>query len=204
LQDFLNEKKWKAADLSRVSEVAPNTLSEVLKGYYDPSSQHLDRIIRTTDINPIYLFSGEGPVTLKDRILDEFTSVPKKNAPLSGGDGIWEDVHETELYYAFRTKWLKKKGQPKHMTLWEVRGDSMSPLILDGDFVLVDESMRSHSDGMITALTGSNNEFLVKRIKIYVDGKIGLVSDKDQSIDGPYNPDQLTIIGKVIWIGREL
>lgn len=151
---------------------------------------------------PMEWFLGEDPPPEPDD--SEFTAIPKMTAPISGGDGIWEPSPEIDRYYKFRTEWLKSKGQPNYMKLWEVRGESMSPGIRHGDFVLVDESSKTPSEGMIAALNGPREEFLVKRLKVHADGRISLISDKDESLDGPYEPDQLRIIGKVVWLGREM
>jgi len=136
------------------------------------------------------------------RLRGYFTPIPKVTGFLSGGPGSWELSPEVEQYYAFRTDWLKSKGQPAHMKLMQVKGDSMYPTLQNGDYVLVDESQTTPLDGRIMALNLSG-EAVVKRIRIELDGRISVLSDSGE-VRGPCKPDEITILGKVVWLGREL
>lgn len=64
LKAYLKEKGWRQTLLAEAAKIAPNTVSEVINGVYDPGAEILERIIRNTDINPLFLFTGEGPKTI--------------------------------------------------------------------------------------------------------------------------------------------
>lgn len=177
-------------------------------------------------ISPEWILTGTGPMKAEQSLSDmgmvltaryapgdprakgaaqlrtHFTPIPKVTGFLSGGPGSWELSPEVEQYYAFRTDWLKSKGQPAHMKLMQVKGDSMYPTLQNGDYVLVDESQTTPLDGRIMALNLSG-EAVVKRIRIELDGRISVLSDSGE-VRGPCKPDEITILGKVVWLGREM
>jgi SOS-response transcriptional repressor LexA len=192
---------WTNEGLGRMVGVTGEAVRKWSEGLSLPGGDNLYILSRITDLSLDWLLTGKEPPCVTS---SEFTPIPKVKIPLSGGPGSWELDPQVEGYYEFRTKWLKSKGQPNYMKLMQVVGDSMAPTICDGDHVLVDESRKEPEDGKIMALVGRNNEALVKRIRIHLDGKILLVSDHEKTHDGPYDPEELTILGKVIWLGREL
>ena len=91
------------------------------------------------------------------------------------------------------------------MVLMDVFGNSMTPEIKDGDTVLVDQSQKDIFAGSIYAV-GIEDTIMVKRIEKHPH-KLVLLSDNKE-----YAPifltqgemDSVRIIGKVLWICREL
>ena len=72
---------------------------------------------------------------------DEFVRLPLFGAELSTGHGATNDGESIGAHLLFRTAWMEKLGlSPKDAKLARAWGDSMSPLICDGDIVLVDQS----------------------------------------------------------------
>ena len=51
--------------------------------------------------------------------------VPRVKARLSAGSGSLETSDDIEERYAFKSKWLRSKGQASKMVLMYVTGDSM-------------------------------------------------------------------------------
>jgi phage repressor protein C with HTH and peptisase S24 domain len=91
------------------------------------------------------------------------------------------------------------------MVLMDVFGNSMSPEIKDGDMVLIDQSQTDIFAGTVYAV-GVEDTIMVKRIEKH-PRKLVLLSDNKE-----YTPiflsddemDRVRIIGKVLWICREL
>jgi transcriptional regulator with XRE-family HTH domain len=72
LQLYLNAKGWKTADLVRVTEIKPNTLSDIFSGKTkEPRLDMLERLVRNTDIDPVFLLSGEGDAIKAPRTFAE-------------------------------------------------------------------------------------------------------------------------------------
>ena len=99
-------------------------------------------------------------ITLPDPGAD-FIYIPQMSDKISAGTGT-VPYNMAEMRVAFRRDWLKRKGDPKNMSLIKVVGDSMEPALLTGDLVLVDHSrIRVDAQGGIYAIA-INNEIMIK------------------------------------------
>ncbi len=153
-------------------------------------------------LNSDWLMTGMG-----DRYYDRnitFESVPLVSTTVSAGGGSFEVLEGEREQVPFRLDWLKKKGVPGKMVMFEVFGDSMEPLINQGDLVLVDSSNREVVDGKIYAVA-VDDAVVLKRVERESD-RITLFSE-----NADYPPEILTkdradsvrIVGKMIWASRD-
>ncbi|MDR1946473.1 MAG: helix-turn-helix domain-containing protein [Desulfovibrio sp.] len=136
----------------------------------------------------------------------ELVLIPLAESVVSAGHGSLE-VTDQHKQYAFRYDFLKRKGNINTMVLMRVAGDSMSPAIDNGDLVLIDQSQKQLASDKIFALAIEDLVYL-KTINA-IPGKIIL-----SSFNPVYPPfevdtreqlsDLVTIIGRAIWICREL
>lgn len=138
--------------------------------------------------------------------IDDFTTVPKYQAKLSGGPGSLETSDQIEANLMFRTEFLSRKGQVDKMALFEVTGESMQPFIYDGDVVLVDTSV--NNIGQIVAgktyAFRENSTVLIKRLS--VQGGAIIASSENHQMNPPYHldTDSFNLIGRVVWVGHEV
>jgi phage repressor protein C with HTH and peptisase S24 domain len=119
--------------------------------------------------------------------------------------GSFEVGPTIEGYYAFEKEWLKRHGAADRMVLMDVFGNSMTPEIKDGDAVLIDQSQNDIIAGAIYAV-GVDETIMVKRIEKH-PGKLVLLSDNREYAPIFLNAEEtesIRIIGKVLWICREL
>lgn len=94
----------------------------------------------------------------------EYTMIKKVTAKAGAGSSL-ETSGAVEGYYAFRADFLARIGiTPQSAVMMEVMGDSMMPLIMNGDTILVDQKQNVLSDGKIF-LVGFEEELLVKRLQ---------------------------------------
>ena len=137
----------------------------------------------------------------------EIVMVPMVEARLSAGTGSFETGGGSERYYAFRLDFLRRKGIPSQMALMRVSGDSMEPEIKDGDVVLIDQNQTTPTPGKLFAV-GVENMVYIKEVNSE-PGKLVLssynrvypaleVDARGQLATG------IRIIGRAIWVGREL
>lgn len=132
--------------------------------------------------------------------------IPMVEARLSAGTGSLETSGEIERSYAFRSDFLRRKGNPKNMVLMRVDGDSMQPEIMNKDVVLLDQSKTNIRAGQIFAV-GFEEAIYLKKIDT-LPGKIILKSTNPayppvEIQVGEQEGDAFRIIGQVIWCGRE-
>ncbi|WP_053062164.1 LexA family transcriptional regulator [Desulfovibrio sp. TomC] len=135
-----------------------------------------------------------------------YTLVPKVQARLAAGTGSLETEGEVIGYYAFKTDFLRRKGLPKKMVLMDVAGDSMEPVLIDRDTVLIDESQSAIISGGLFAV-GIEHEVFVKYLD-RVPGKLILRSRNERyapvevDMNGQLS-ESVRIIGRVVWSCRE-
>lgn len=134
----------------------------------------------------------------------EFMTVPLVRARLSGGDGSFETEGDVVGYYAFRADFLLAKGRPESMVLFKVSGHSMSPVLNNGDVVMVDQNQNEVVPGHIYAV-GIDDTVVVKRIEIE-PGVLLLKSENPDygQFEVPLHEQaNVRVIGRVIWSARE-
>jgi len=135
-----------------------------------------------------------------------YTLVPKVRARLAAGTGSLETEGEVVGHYAFKTDFLTRKGCAKHMVLMDVAGDSMEPVLMDSDTVLIDEGQNEIISGGIFAV-GIDQEVFCKYLD-KIPGKLILRSRNERyapievDMNGQLS-DSVRIIGRVVWSCRE-
>ncbi len=166
------------------------------------------KLYRKFGLNPEWLESGDGRSFLKKPsggAVSEFEKIPKVNARLCAGDGSFETDADIQCYYSFQKEWLRKKGTAEAMVLFDIFGNSMEPEIRNGDTVLVDQSQKAILAGALYAV-GIEDTILVKRIEKRPN-KLVLLSNHKDYLPIMLNREEaaaVRIIGKVIWICREI
>jgi phage repressor protein C with HTH and peptisase S24 domain len=164
------------------------------------------KLYRKFGLNPQWIETGIGNVFIQAQSDHdvEFKYIPKVGARLSAGNGSFECDDRVTDYLSFQTKWLSGKGSANDMVAMEVFGQSMEPVIREGDTVLIDQSQKNILAGAIYAV-GVEDTILVKRVEKHPN-KLVLCSDNKD-----YEPiyltreeaDRVRIVGKVIWSCRE-
>ncbi|MBU8849015.1 MAG: helix-turn-helix domain-containing protein [Desulfobacterales bacterium] len=164
------------------------------------------KLYRKFGFNPQWIETGIGSVFISTKSGNdvEFKYIPKVAARLSAGTGSFDSEDNVTDYLSFQTKWLAGKGSAGNMVAMEVFGQSMEPVIKEGDTVLIDQSQKNILAGAIYAV-GVEDTILVKRLEKHPN-KLVLVSDNKD-----YEPiylkreetDKVRIIGKIIWSCRE-
>ena len=132
--------------------------------------------------------------------------VPKLSIGASAGAGALTDVEALAGKVGFDETWLRQMGvDPAQVTLIKVQGDSMQPTLNDGDDIMVDKAaaQRPIKDGV--HVLRMDDVLMVKRLEAAKKGGLSVLSDN------PAYPawrdigaSSVTIIGRVVWVGRKL
>ncbi|NDY56293.1 helix-turn-helix transcriptional regulator [Desulfovibrio sulfodismutans] len=191
-------------------ELPPAWIFEIAKRFNVSSDWILfgsGEMNRDSDVTSLQNLGSETRTSHKEP-LDEpgFTLIPKVKARLNAGTGSLETSAETIGHYAFKTQFLKRKGNSTRMVLMDIHGDSMEPVLEDQDTVLIDESQNEILSGCMFAV-GVDNEVFVK----YVDREPGMLilrsrNERYKPIEVPMSgdlADTVRIIGRVVWSCRE-
>lgn len=155
-------------------------------------------------LSPILKHIGAS-IQMPDEKLDDFALIPKVAAKAGAGSSLETDG-TVEGYYAFRHSFLDRVHiHGKHSVMMQVIGDSMYPLIHDGDTVLIDQSDKEARDGKIFVV-GLGDELLVKRLQKTMRGWMLISQNPEYSplpVEGP-DLETFRIHGRVRWFGRIL
>jgi transcriptional regulator with XRE-family HTH domain len=155
--------------------------------------------------------SYDGPAATQDIIKvdgQDYALLPVFDLRLSAGPGAWADGHGDPLFYEpHRFQWLRSitAAAPEMLVLARVDGDSMEKTLRNGDQVLLDRTRRLATvDGIYGLRRG--DDLQVKRVA--VDPRNGLLTIWGDNPEYPrwegINPDTIEIIGRVIWLGRQV
>ena len=166
----------------------------------------ISELSRLFNVNTEWLEKGKGPILLSQNDYHEiFLQVPKVTARLSAGGGSFETEPEIKEFYSFRKDWLDKKGKASDMVLMDIIGNSMEPELKEGDTVLIDQSQKAILSGAIYAV-GLADTIVVKRLEKRPK-ELVLFSENSRYPMMSFRGEEMNsvrIIGKVIWICREL
>lgn len=144
---------------------------------------------------------------LDQDIEEEWIMVPQYGDRLSAGGGSFvENGNEVVGHFAFKPKWLNRKCQSGKCAVFHVAGDSMFPIIQDGDVVLVDMGQndpREVRDGKIYAFS-EGDLIRVKRLSWEGSALWSISDNKPISPDRAIDMSIFSLIGRVIWVGHEV
>lgn len=105
----------------------------------------------------------------------------------------------------FPRAWLEgiTRTPPNLLTIARGRGDSMVPTLQDGDMIIIDRSQRSvREQDAIWALT-IGEIAMIKRLRVRRE-EVLILSDSDRVPDDRAHPEEVHIVGRVIFIGRNV
>lgn len=128
----------------------------------------------------------------------EWVDVPRLPLGASAGPGTLALDELPVGAFRFSARWLREQGlDPAQLSAIRVEGDSMETTLRDGDEILVDRTLRPMRDGIHVVRVGE--ALMVKRLDLARPGTIALVSDNPayRTIELP--PDEVQVIGRVVW-----
>lgn len=137
-----------------------------------------------------------------------YIQVPHYDVCASAGNG--SVVHDENVvdHLVFKRDWVVRGMglDPKALALIDVRGDSMSPTINDGDLILLDTRPGQQTTEGIYAINLAGG-LLVKRIRLRLSGAVEVISDNERYGIETISGDQLLqlhVVGRVVWQGRRI
>jgi phage repressor protein C with HTH and peptisase S24 domain len=133
----------------------------------------------------------------------EWIEVPRLDLGASAGPGRVAGDEAAFDTFRFSRRWLAEQGLERaQLSAITVAGDSMEPLLNDGDEILVDCSARAFRDGIHVVRLGDS--LLVKRVAQAGAGRLALLSHNLAYPPVEVDADEVTIIGRVVWKGGRI
>ena len=128
----------------------------------------------------------------------DWVEVPRLALGASAGAGAVASGEEPVGAFRFASRWLREQGlDPAMLSAIAVTGDSMEPVLRDGDEILVDRTPLPLRDGI--HVVRLDDTLLVKRLDTGMPGMIALLSDNPayRAIELP--SAEVEVIGRVVW-----
>ncbi len=194
LDDFVRRNGGK----SRLNEILKAKKNTFYRAFDDKNGRNLptgEELCRWLDaLNAAVVFPGEE--------LDDFVMIPKVEAVAGAGASLKCGGKILERY-AFHRSFLRDEGiSPKNSVLMLVRGDSMEPLLRDGDTILIDQNENIPVDGQIFVV-GLDDELMVKRLQKTATGwNICSLNPGYSPIAIESEQENFRVYGRVRWFSR--
>lgn len=172
------------------------------------SVEALDEEVSYLEANGLSDLVQEPGRILRHHAPDKYALIPLHQVSAECGNGYHNDHEEVEGELAFRRDWLSSIGlKANNLRVIYATGDSMYPVILDGDVLLVDMSDKEFKNGRIYTLLRPDGSVSVKRMIQKMTGGWIISSDNPDKRQFPDEEcDQTTlhslpVIGRVVWRG---
>ena len=186
-------------DMSDKTGLSKSTLQRYVTG--DIGNLGLDKLemlAKALDVSPSYLMGWEEHSNIKPIDLSDSISIPvvgriPAGVPLEAIENVIE-------YIDIPKDWMK--GDKQYVGL-KVSGDSMYPLLLDGDTVVI-QVQPSAETGDICACYVNGYDATLKRISL-TETSITLKPENPNYPPMTYiHPGEVTIVGKVVEVRRKI
>jgi phage repressor protein C with HTH and peptisase S24 domain len=137
---------------------------------------------------------------LKPRESGAWVDVPRLDLGAAAGPGRVPGSEAAFDTFRFSRRWLAEHGLERaQLSAITVEGDSMEPLLNNGDEILVDCAPRPFRDGIHVVRLGET--LMVKRVASTGAGRVALLSQNLAYPPVEVAADEVVIIGRVVWKG---
>lgn len=137
---------------------------------------------------------------IRGRKSGEWVDVPRLDVGASAGPGALPQAEGAFDAFRFSRRWLSEQGlDGAQLSAITVEGDSMEPLLRDGDEILVDRAPRPFRDGVHVVRLGDT--LMVKRVASTGAGRLALLSQNLAYPPVEVSAEEVEIIGRVVWKG---
>jgi phage repressor protein C with HTH and peptisase S24 domain len=133
----------------------------------------------------------------------EWVEVPRLPLEASAGPGAVGAAEIPFDAFRFSRRWLREQGlEAQMLSSIRVMGDSMDPLLRDGDEILVDRTPRPFREGVHVLRLGESLH--VKRVQAGPPGRLRLISANDAYEPLEVSQSDVELVGRVVWKGGRL
>lgn len=152
---------------------------------------------------------GDGPVEQEVARRDDLAYVRQVDIRYAMGDGSTIEDHPDATLVPFNLGFLHSltRAPLERLFLVTGHGDSMEPTLLKHDLILIDTTDRMLGIGdQIWALEYAGSGYIKRLRRVKRDGevKVLILSDNDRVPPEEADPEDVHIVGKVVWIGRQM
>lgn len=130
----------------------------------------------------------------------DWVDVPRLDIGASAGPGALPVSEQAFDAFRFSRRWLVEQGlEGAQLVAITVEGDSMEPLLRNGDEILIDRAPRAFRDGVHVVRLGDT--LMVKRVAQAGAGRFALLSQNLAYPPVEVSAEEMEVIGRVVWKG---
>lgn len=144
-----------------------------------------------------------GPEEISYARQGDWVEVPRLPLEASAGPGAVSAQEVPFDAFRFSRRWLREQGlEPAMLSSIRVMGDSMDPLLRDGDEILVDRTPRPFREGVHVVRLGE--ALHVKLLQAVPPARLRLISKNDAYEPVDVAMADVDVVGRVVWKGGRL
>lgn len=133
----------------------------------------------------------------------DWIDVPRLPLDASAGPGALAAEEVPFDTFRFSARWLREQGlAPGQLAAIGVMGDSMEPLLRDGDEILVDRTPRPFREGVHVVRLG--DALHVKLLQAIPPDRLLLISENKAYSPVEVAMADVDVVGRVVWKGGRL
>jgi phage repressor protein C with HTH and peptisase S24 domain len=185
-------------------DVAASTYAGYERGDTTPDAEFIGKFIKLTGADPWRLLTGDTVPANDDLPLDDDAPLPalvdRLELQVSAGPGASGAAAAVERV-PFSAQMLRRQSlRPDELAVLEVRGDSMEPVLEDGDMVLVDKAASKPVSGKMYVVA-RGTDLQIKWVTVMRSG-IQLVSENEAYPTERLDPHDAPRFYRVRWFGH--
>ena len=143
------------------------------------------------------------PEEISSNVASDWVEVPRLPLEASAGPGAVGAAEVPFDAFRFSRRWLREQGlEPALLSSIRVMGDSMDPLLRDGDEILVDRTPRPFREGVHVIRLGE--ALHVKLLQAVPPDRLRLISKNAAYEAVEVGMADVDVVGRVVWKGGRL
>jgi len=213
LEELRKEHNLTQKKLAEIAKVSPVAVKKWLDGdTKNVAGVYITALADYFHVNSSWLVTGQGPKSgsnialAGDNSEDDYVQIKENQVRFDCGSGTcaptWEEINDGSVCVYKRSFFRDLGVNPTNCVRVRAHGDSMAPLICNGDYVLIDTSQHYDIiDGKIYAI-GVEGQLRIKRLYRKTNKGLVIRSENKEYVDEVLTPEEanqyVTIIGRVI------
>lgn len=159
LQKAMNIRNIKASELSEKANIPKSAISQYLSGLYEAKQKSIFKLANVLNVSEAWLMGLDVPME-KDVKLDELGN-PVVEVPILGTVKAGYD-------YLAQENWIgtvdvdKKLAESGELFALKIKGDSMSPILIEDDIVIIKKQEDFENGDLVVAIVNGDEATIKK------------------------------------------
>jgi SOS-response transcriptional repressor LexA len=186
-----NRRGISLPELSKSSGVSLGFLSDVENDKKKPGLDILQKLLSSLKLDFLDLLTKTGYLSVNTKVLRDIDKSGYRLIPLVKWEsaGLWKESDKPE-------GWMATDEGGDNLYALQVKDESMTPLVSEGEKIIIDPDEEVKSGDYILVMLSQNN-IVIRQLKVY-DGVHVLHPLNTQYTDQVIDMSKVTILGKVI------